>query len=234
MPKSKKFNTALLLSFIICCGFGWSENYAPVTKLPHKQKVVALTFDDGPKNGPSEALFALLEKEEIKATFFVNGKSVKNDPDLLYRMLKSGHDIGNHTYFHKRLDVLTRAEIKAELLLNNEALSKITKKPIKFFRAPGGRYNKDVYAAAAELKLKVINWSVNPGDYLMDEPVFESGEALFVRSAEMIESEVLRKIKPGDIILMHTGNYESIEALKTIIPALKKQGYRFVKISEFY
>lgn len=207
----------------------------PITILPvGREKVVCLTFDDGPKNGPTEALLDLLRTENIKATFFVNGKWIKHDPDLIMRMYKEGHDIGNHSYSHINLSKLSPQDITEELQKNNTIITKITKQPVRFMRAPGGQYSQDVYDIAQKLKLLIINWSLNTADYQMDKPMFDEGEAVFVRSPEMIIQIIKKKIHPGAIILLHNGNEESIAALKELIPWLKKQGYRFAKVSDYY
>jgi peptidoglycan-N-acetylmuramic acid deacetylase len=207
----------------------------PITILPVSgNKIVCLTFDDGPKNGPTEALLDLLRTENIKATFFVNGKWIKHDPDLILRMHKEGHDIGNHTYSHLDLSKATRADIHQELKRNNELITKITKAPVRLMRAPGGQYSSDVYAITKQLGLSIINWSLNTADYQLEKPLFDEGEAVFVRSPEMISQIVKKKLHPGAIILMHNGNEETIIALKDLIPWLKAQGYQFAKISDYY
>ena len=208
---------------------------APITILPvGTANIICLTFDDGPKNGPTEELLALLSSENIKATFFVNGHSIDHDPDLILRMYKEGHDLGNHTYDHINLSTLSPEQIKDELVRNNQCIQKITHAPVKFMRAPGGQYTPTVYSICDKLGLRVINWSLNTADYAMESPVFENGEAVFVRTADMIEHKILSQVQPGSIILMHNGNHETIEALKVAIPKLKKLGFRFAKISDYY
>lgn len=207
----------------------------PITILPvSTNKLICLTFDDGPKNGPTEALLDLLRTENIQATFFVNGKWIKHDPDLILRMHKEGHDIGNHTYSHVNLSKLSAAKITEELQKNNTCISKITRKPVRLMRAPGGQYSPEVYTIAKNMDLLIINWSLNPADYQMDKPMYDEGEAVFVRSPDMIVQLVKKKIQPGAIILFHNGNTETVEALQALIPWLKQQGYHFAKISDFY
>jgi peptidoglycan-N-acetylglucosamine deacetylase len=226
----KKYSLVIIL-LLICL-----LQAAPpiIERLPTKNKVVALTFDDGPRNSNIEELLDLLCSQNIQATFFVIGKSVKTDPDLIYRLQREGHDIGNHTYNHKRLDNLPEEKILAEIQDNNTLLVSIIKKPVKYFRAPGGRYSKTVYQVLRKLNLLAVNWSLNTGDYNLESPVYLDGDPVYLRSAEKIEAGILNNVQPGDIILLHTGNPESIAALKTVIPELRKRGYRFAKISEFY
>jgi peptidoglycan/xylan/chitin deacetylase (PgdA/CDA1 family) len=207
----------------------------PITTLPvGSANIVCLTFDDGPKNGPTEALLDLLRTEKIQATFFVNGKWLKHDPDLILRMQTEGHDIGNHTYSHVNLSTSSRQKITEELQKNNILITQITKKTVRLMRAPGGQYSPDVYTVAQELKLLVVNWSLNTADYQMEKPMFDEGEAVFVRSPDMIVQMIKKKIQPGSIILLHNGNDETVTALRELIPWLKKQGYRFAKVSDFY
>lgn len=221
------------LVFVLCVGT--LMHAAPITTLPvGTANIVCLTFDDGPKNGPTEALLDLLRTENIQATFFVNGKWIKHDPDLILRMDKEGHDIANHTYSHTNLSKLSRADILDELRRNNECITKVTRKPVRLMRAPGGQYSADVYAAVSDLKLLVVNWSLNTADYLMDKPMYDEGEAVFVRSPDMIVQIIRKHIHPGAIILLHNGNEETVTALRELIPWLKKQGYTFAKVSDFY
>ncbi len=205
-----------------------------ITRLPTTDKVIALTFDDGPRHGQCEQLLTLLKKENIRATFFMVGTSVEEFPDLVYRINKEGHDLGNHSYQHIALDTQTKDELKDNLMKNQDAIKNITGKAPKYFRAPGGQYSPATYAAAKELGIKTVNWSLNAQDYNLESPFFEKGEAIFVKLPYMIKDEILTEVKPGDIILMHNGTPETVEALKEIIPRLKEQGYRFAKLSEYY
>jgi peptidoglycan/xylan/chitin deacetylase (PgdA/CDA1 family) len=246
MPNSKKLNKiffkfkqvfliALISSFLLAGQKQFkTEIDLKVFQLPSANKVVALTFDDGPRHGSCEQLLDLLREEDVKATFFVVGKSIYTFPDLLFRIYREGHDIGNHSYSHCSLDFAGEETVREELERNNEIIKKITGQKPKYFRAPGGRYSRACADAARKLRLTIVNWSLNPGDYNMLSPIFERGERLFVKTPEMITEEVLVQVKPGDIILLHNGTYETVEALRAIIPALKARGYRFAKISDYY
>lgn len=243
MPNLKKLNNIfakvlllviLLFTVVLAKKIPQPDPELKVFQLPTANKVIALTFDDGPRHGSCEQLLDLLREEEIKATFFVVGKSIYTFPDLLFRIYREGHDIGNHSYNHCSLDFADEATVKEELERNDEIIKKITGQKPKYFRAPGGRYSKTAANASRSLKLTIVNWSLNPGDYNMLSPIFERGERLFVKSPEMIKEEVLAQVKPGDIILLHNGTFETVEALRQIIPALKTRGYRFVKISDYY
>lgn len=210
------------------------KNENKIFQLPGKENIVALTFDDGPRHGSCEQLLDLLKEQNVKATFFIVGKSAYTFPDLLYRIYREGHDLGNHSYSHCRLDFADQQTVVEELNRNNQLIKKITGKEPRFFRAPGGRYSTTSAKAAKKLNLLIVNWSLNPGDYNLLSPLFERGERLLVKTPAMIKQEVLSQIKPGDIILMHNGTFETVEALREIIPALKARGYRFVKLSEYY
>jgi peptidoglycan/xylan/chitin deacetylase (PgdA/CDA1 family) len=232
MPYWKKSLKLILFSLLFCAFV--QARPALIERLPTTEKVVALTFDDGPHNGSFEILLDYLAQEKVRATFFVVGKAIHNDPDLIYRLVREHHSIGNHTYHHIRLDTLPPEKITEELQKTNELIARITKKPVLFFRAPGGRYNNDVSRAAREQKLMIVNWTLNTGDYMMDVPFYLEGERVYVRQPETIAVSLLRRVQPGDIILMHTGNEETLDALKLIIPELRKRGYRFATIGDYY
>lgn len=187
---------------------------------------VALTFDDGPKPGQSDKILNILDQYAVKATFFVIGREAKSSPDLVNRIVDSGHDIGNHTYSHYRLDGLSKEQISAEIIATNKIVEQITKKNVKFFRPPGGRYNTQVIKELKDNNLILIGWSVNPGDYVQGSKYFSPS-----LKKDDITKKVLDETKNGDIILLHNGGEATIEALPEIIIGLRAKGFELVTIS---
>jgi len=195
------------------------------------EKIVALTFDDGPKPEFSNEVLDILDRYGIKATFFVVGKEVKAHPDMLMAIYQRGHDIGNHSYSHISAKKLTLAEIAAELKKTNAIIKQITGLSTKYFRAPGGWYNIQVLQEVHRQGLKEIDWSINSSDYttIVDEFKVEMD---YDDLAQKVYDRVIKKIHPGAVILFHNGSIQTIRALPRIIKAIKDKGYGFVTISD--
>ncbi len=181
--------------------------------------MVALTFDDGPHPEFTSKLLAVLDKYNVKATFFVVGKMAEKRPDLVREELAAGHEIGNHTYSHANLAKLSEAGAAAELKECEDALREITGEKAKYCRPPGGRYDRETVIAASQMGLTTVLWTDNSADYL------DLGE-------KKLQRRVLSRAAPGGIILMHDGVQQTIDVLPAIIEKLRSKGYRFVTLSE--
>ncbi len=192
------------------------------THVETEERIVALTFDDGPHPRYTHAILDLLREYDAKATFFVIGKNLEYYADAARRAVREGHEIGNHTYSHPTLKSLSFAQIKAELIRNKAAIEEALGISVNLFRPPEGSRTRAVEEAAAFCGCPLILWSVDTRDW--------SGV-----SAGRIVSEVMEKTVPGSIILFHdytVGKCHTLEALKEILPRLCAAGYRFVTISE--
>jgi peptidoglycan/xylan/chitin deacetylase (PgdA/CDA1 family) len=187
------------------------------------QKVVALTFDDGPSPSTPKVL-EILAKKNIPATFFVVGKEVEAHPDILKQTTAAGHEIGNHTNTHPFFWLASQEKISQEILIADEKIAQVLKFHPQWVRIPYGVYTPNVLAVTDLLKLPIISWNVDPEDWR-------------ARSADKIVKTVLKETEPGSIILLHDGPSEAkrdytLEALPQIIDQFTQQGYRFVKVSE--
>ncbi|MFH1429846.1 MAG: polysaccharide deacetylase family protein [Candidatus Margulisiibacteriota bacterium] len=191
------------------------------------QPRVALTFDDGPKPEFCIPILNVLDQYSVKATFFVIGREARWHPDLVHRIVESGHDIGNHTYSHYRLDSLSRDQINIEIQAANEIIESITGTKPLYFRPPGGRFNRVVLEEIQKNGLQAINWSVNAGDYTQASKYFRPSI-----DPQNIIRTVTQGCKNGDIILMHNGGGATAEALPRIILCLRKAGFKLVTVSE--
>lgn len=180
---------------------------------------IALTFDDGPHQYFTPALLNIFEEHSIKATFFVVGKMVKINPSLVEAISGAGHEIGNHTYNHFELPTLKDEKIEEELELVRDEILKITGKRINIFRPPSGRYNDRVLNIANKLGYTMVLWAINSGDY---------GSTDYRR----IKNRILDNIKPGDIVLLHSGVEATLTALPEIIETLRNRGFNFVTVSD--
>lgn len=186
------------------------------------KKQIALTFDDGPHPYRTPQILDILEKYDIKATFFLIGKNVEYYPDVVSREISLGHEIGNHTYSHAQLSKLTEDKINEELSAFENALSKVSDYHASIIRPPCGCYSEALCTAANESNYKIILWSIDTKDWA-HTPV------------DKIVENILTKVKSGDIILMHdyiAGDSPTPKVLEIIIPRLLDEGYEFVTVSE--
>lgn len=193
--------------------------YLKLTRGDPSARMVALTFDDGPHPEFTSKLLAVLDKYNVRATFFVVGKMAEKCPDLVRKELAAGHEIGNHTYSHANLAKLSESGAAAELKECEDTLREITGEKAKYCRPPGGRYDREAVIAASQMGLTTVLWTDNSADYL------GLGE-------RKLQRRVLSRVTPGGIILMHDGVQQTIDVLPAIIEKLRSKGYRFVTLSE--
>lgn len=192
-----------------------------ISRVYTSEKVVALTFDDGDDGANIPAILKILSDNNVKATFFLKGKSAMAHPQQIKNIVAKGHAIGNHSYSHPYFTKITATQMKTELYKTEtyiRTLTGVTTKP--YFRPPYGAYNTSVLQTVGSLGYtKTITWTIDTIDW--------DG-----RSASRITSKVMNNIVPGAIVLMHTGSGapNTPAALPTIIKSLKAKGYRFVTI----
>lgn len=185
-------------------------------------KIIALTFDDGPWTKTTDQILHILQQNNVKATFFWVGKSIQAHPEIAQRVVAQGHAIGNHTWHHwyRQMDTATA---KQEIDRTSELIYKTTGVKTFLFRPPGGYLNNGLVSYAQSQKYTVVMWSQTSAD---TDP--RAKYQVFVKN-------VLRDAKPGGIVLMHDGGGDrarTVQALPQIISGLKAQGYRFVTIPE--
>lgn len=195
--------------------------------LPEDAKVAYLTFDDGPSRNVTPKILDILKKNNIKATFFVIGSSVKANPDLLKREEKDGHTIGNHTYTHDYNYLYSNIDNFLNDLDRNEKVidSVIDHHDKTLIRFPGGSFGRTAYQRAAEnAGYHYIDWNVLNGDA---EVSHSSADRLISRFKQTFLGQ--KKI----VVLMHDAATKetTAEALPTIINILKQDGYEFRPIT---
>jgi len=221
----KRYRVILLMASILLIGAAAiisrkSEmELRSLTFFPGDFKQIALTFDDGPVPSVTPRILEVLRKEGVKATFFVVGKMVDKYPWLIERILREGHDIGNHTYSHRDLTKLSKEDILKELEKTRILIKKISGKDTFLFRPPGGRYDNKVIVATTLSGYRMILWTDYPGDYGCS-------------SSGIIYEKAVSKAEDQGIILLHNGLDTTLAALHKIVSELKKKRYRFVTISE--
>ena len=180
------------------------------------RKVVALTFDDGPNPATTNQALDTLSKYGIKATFFVLGKNVSGNEEILKRMKADGHVIGNHSWSHPVLSKLSLDEAKKQITDTEDALTKVLSSSSKLMRPPYGAITDDIRNG---LDLSFIMWDVDSLDWKN-------------KNEASILTEIQREVKNGSIILMHDIHAETVNALPKVIDYLKGQGYDFVTIPD--
>ncbi|AVH66494.1 polysaccharide deacetylase family protein [Nostoc sp. 'Peltigera membranacea cyanobiont' N6] len=190
-------------------------------KLSPPQKIIALTFDDGPWPESTAEVLDILKKNQIKGTFFVVGQNVKNYPNLLKQEIAEGHVIGNHTWHHW-YQFLNPQAAAYEIDHTSDLIFQTTGLKTNLFRPPGGVMHNGVVDYARNSKYAIILWSSDSVDY--SRP-----------SVPKLIGNVFREAKPGGIVLMHDGGgnrSKTVQALPEIIANFRNQGYRFVTIPE--
>lgn len=189
-------------------------------KVETNEKIVALTFDDGPSENIKEIL-SILKQYNVKATFFLIGNEIEKYPEEAKNIVKAGHQVGNHTYSHQRMVFKSPAYIKKEIDKTDQLIKEAGYKGEIVFRPPNGKKLIGLPYYLHKIKKKTITWNLEPDTY------YDSAE-------EKIDY-VLKSIKPGSILLMHPMYDRSgseLQAIEGIIKELKKEGYSFVTVNE--
>ncbi len=184
------------------------------------EKIIALTFDDGPDPVNTPLVLDILDKQHIRATFFLIGMKAEKHPGLVSLIHSEGHLTGVHSYSHSFLfDFLSSGKMEQDLSMAEGIIMKLTGKRPVLFRPPYGVTNPAVAKAVKKLGYKVIGWSVRSLDTR-------------IKDADGIAERVTRKLHPGAVILMHDTQDATPVALEKIIKRAKEEGYRFAGIEE--
>ncbi|RZT23805.1 MULTISPECIES: polysaccharide deacetylase family protein [Fictibacillus] len=194
-----------------------------VTKAETTDKIVALTFDDGPTENTDEIL-SILKEEDVKATFFVTGREIEENFKEAKKLAEAGHELGNHSYSHKRMVLKSPSFIKSEVEKTDELIRKAGYEGTIQFRPPFGKKLIGLPRYLDKHDRKTVLWNLEPDSY----PEIAS-------DSEKIVKHVNEKIEPGSIILLHVmyeSREESMKSVKGIIKDLKAQGYTFQTVSE--
>ncbi|MER3482947.1 MAG: polysaccharide deacetylase family protein [Meiothermus sp.] len=175
-------------------------------------KQVAFTFDDVPHPLYTPLLLDLLRREGVRATFFVIGRNALAYPYFVRDMARDGHEIGNHSYSHRRFITLDPATVQGEVLRTNALLEGLTQQPVRLIRPPGGRLNPTISHQLRDLGMDVTFWTDDPGDYLR----FKAGT---------LEGRLEFRFKPGAIVLLHDNVPETLQTLPTFLRYVRARGF---------
>lgn len=183
---------------------------------------IALTFDDGPHPKYTPEILDILKKYDVKATFFLIGENVELYPDLVKRILDNGHEIGNHTFTHRRIADYTERQLSDEMGDCENLIYEMVEYLPKLFRPPGGKLDNKVKKLAKAFDYKVVLWNIDTRDWAHESP-------------EAIKRNVIKNIEAGSIILMHdyiAPPSPTPDALELFLPSLLEEGYTFSVVSE--
>ncbi len=193
-------------------------------RIQTRDKVVALTFDDGPLHPNTTELLTLLDEESVKATFFMLGTQVENNPILAKEVLSKGHQIGNHSYSHPYMFLIPPARIRIEIEKTDALLREIGVKGEILFRAPYGEQFLILPYILHRMKKKNILF-----DFFPDPPEWRDFPI------EDTAQSILRQSRPGSIIVLHDGTdagHKVCDITKIVIHGLKEKEYSFITVSE--
>lgn len=181
---------------------------------------IALTFDDGPHPRNTPRLLDILRQRNIKATFYVIGKSVNLYPEIARRIVAEGHEIGNHTYNHPNLTRLSNSKVREELNITREAIIRATGVKPRTMRPPYGALRTNQrQMIKSEYGYPTILWDVDPLDWK------RPGTAV-------VKSRILNGTRSGSIVLAHDLHSTTVDAMPTTLDALLAKGFRFVTVSQ--
>jgi peptidoglycan-N-acetylglucosamine deacetylase len=200
-----------------------------VYRVPISEKVVALTFDDGPSLEWTPKILDKLKEAKVKATFFMLGDHVKMYPSIAQRVAEEGHEIENHTFTHHVLIYYTMDELKKEIKDTENIIQSTTGRRTKYFRPPKAWLTAQEKAKVNEMGYKIVLWSLNSKDWVTFDDKY------------MIRY-ILHHVHPGDIILFHDSGgvlstqggdrSETVSVIKRLVEKLRDKGYRCVTVEE--
>lgn len=190
-----------------------------------QEKKVALTFDDGPDTRFTPKVLDALKANQVKATFFVLGSQASTHPDIVRRIVREGHVIGNHSYSHANLPTLTVDKFQSQIMNTENVLQGLVGYAPKLIRPPYGAINEEQVRWIADHHYLIVNWNVDSLDW----------KSL---NADQVLQNIMQQTKPGSIILQHSGGADSqdlsgtVQAIGPLIAKLKAAGYTFVTVPE--
>jgi len=186
------------------------------------EKIISLTFDDGPDSSVTPRVLNILKSNNVKANFFFVGKQIDLFPNIVHRAYNEGHLILNHSFSHPYFTNINSQTIKSEIVLTENKIYNIIGKKPSIIRPPYGATDERVLTAITSVKNKAVIWSIDSMDWLRNI------------DKENIVSNVIDNARPGDIVLMHSGFGQNavIDVLQIIIDKLKEKAFKIVTLGE--
>lgn len=213
-----------------------------IKRAGYRKNFIALTFDDGPHEEFTGKILDVLKKYDVRASFFLIGQNAERYPDLVERIVREGHVIGNHTFTHPNIARVNGQRARLELNTTQRSIQSLLKRSTLLFRPP---YNADAepetaeevdpLLTASELGYVTVGELIDPQDWnLMRKN--EAGETVPRKPADLLDSIFYQlQKKNGNIVLLHDGGGDrtiTVETLEQLIPALKKKGYHLGTVAE--
>ncbi len=217
--------------------FGAADLYNPSNAIlkrgPRELPIVCLTIDDGPHTS-LPLILRTLKATHVKATFFVVGIRVKEHPEFVRQILADGHEVGNHTQDHLRLDNLTLPQVQRELENCSKNVDRASGYEMKLMRPPGMRFTQPILLLAKKMGYVTVGWTVGAKDFV---PTIKTGgptaeqELALESTPEIVAHRVLQNVENGSIILLHDSPMTA-KALPKIIEGVKAKGLSFVTVAQ--
>ena len=188
------------------------------------ERILYLTFDAGYENGNTPAILEALKKHQAPAVFFAVGNFIKDNPDLIKRMITEGHIVGNHTMTHPDMSQISSMEsFQKELEGVEELYTSVTGEPMtKFYRPPRGVYSTENLSMAKELGYSTFFWSLAYVDWIQEQQP----------SKEEAFQKLIPRIHPGAIVLLHNTSSTNAAILDELLTRWEEMGYQFHSIKE--
>jgi len=205
----------------VAASSAYGDRELPIYSVETDEMKIAISFDAAWGAEDFNKIMEILDKHEIKTTFFMTGEWVEKYPDCVKYLVEKGHDLGNHSATHPDMTTLSKEKQKEQILSVHNAVKELTGYEMELFRPPYGAYNNDVIRTCYEVGYFPIQWDVDSLDWKDYE-------------AQRIISNVCEheSLGAGSIILCHNGAKYTAEALDEMLTNLKNQGYEIVPISE--
>lgn len=194
-----------------------------ISRISTTEKFVVFTFDGGAGIQSLDKILSVLDKHDVKGTFFVTGKWAESQRGSLEKIVAGDHEVFNHTYSHPSLPTLTDEQIIEELSKGESAISKVTGKTSKpFYRPPYGARDKRVRELAAAQGYQTIYWSIDALDWKESSGITQ----------QEVKDRILNNVNPGYIYLMHVGDNITGNILDEVFSSIKSKGYSIKSLSE--
>ena len=186
------------------------------------ESVIALTFDDGPNKEFTPKVLSLLKNHHAKATFFCIGENVEQHPEILKEIIKDGHLIGNHSYYHKNsFGFLSTSQVVEELENTQKIIEEKVNLKTSFFRPPFGITNPNIAKAVKKLNLYTFGWSIRSLDTIAKDP-------------EKVYNKIVSKIKKGDVVLIHDSSDLSVVVLEKLLLYLDRNNIETITLDKLF
>lgn len=199
------------------------QNYGGFYIGDTSKKDIYLTFDNGYENGYTDDILDVLQEKNVPAIFFVTGHYLKDQPELVKRMVKEGHIVGNHSWHHPDLTAVSDERLKEELNRVKEEFTRLTgEQDMMYLRAPRGIFSERTLALSQQLGYTNVFWSLAFVDWNIKQQ----------KGWKYAYDNITRQIHPGAVILLHTVSKDNADALAKVIDELHSVGYTFRSLDD--